>query len=133
MFNFIKRNNLSFRRKTNNKKESVETKLGAIAWFHDLLRCLLLIPGKINSICPKWGRFPPHCRYSLDQVPTEKINPALAALVQPQSEEESNGSSTEEPQVPDPTFHADASDEFSIVENDRVSENQDEEEVFMNM
>ena len=130
MFNFIKRNNLSFQRKTNNKKESVETKLGAIARFHDRWRCLLLIPGMNNSICPKWGRFPPH---SLDQVPTEKINPALAALVQPQSEEESNGSSTEEPQVPDPTFQADASDEFSIVENDRVSENQDEEEVFMNM
>ena len=69
MFNFIKRNNLSFRRKTNNKKEYVETKLGAIARFHDLLRCLLLIPGMINSICPKWGRFPPHCRYSLDELP----------------------------------------------------------------
>ena len=92
--------------KENKQQEdsSVETKLGAIARFHDLLRCLLLIPGMNNSICPKWGRFPPHCRYSLDQVPTEKINPALAALVQPQSEEESNGSSTEEPQVPDPTL-----------------------------
>ena len=79
------------------------------------------------------GKVSPSLPIQLGSSAHQGIDPALAALVQPQSEEESNGSSTEEPQVPDPTFHADASDEFSIVENDRVSENQDEEEVFMNM
>ena len=88
--------------------------------------CLLTIDGSEDDKVTIKGT-----KYTVK--PIKEIDPALAALVQPQSEEESNGSSTEEPQVPDPTFHADASDEFSIVENDRVCENQDEEEVFMNM
>ena len=88
--------------------------------------CLLTIDGSEDDKVTIKGT-----KYTVK--PTKEIDPTLAALVQPQSEEESNGSSTDEPQVPDPTFHADASDEFSILENNRVSENQDEEEVFMNM
>jgi len=59
MFNFIKRNNLSFRRKTNNKKESVETKLGAFARFHDLFETFIVDSRNEQFHLSKMGKVSP--------------------------------------------------------------------------
>ena len=49
------------------KKQSANDKIESIAWFHNLVRCLLFIPGQ--HVDPKWGRFPPHQGYNVGQVP----------------------------------------------------------------
>ena len=63
---FLKRNNLSLRKKTNSKKASVVEKRPDIQRFHSKL-CLVLGTG--TNVHPKWGCFLPKNRWNVDQVP----------------------------------------------------------------
>ena len=56
------------KRKTCNKKESATNKLEDIRKFHNLVRFVISLAGN-RERDSKWGRFPPHTRYNVDQVP----------------------------------------------------------------
>ncbi|CAM9248088.1 unnamed protein product, partial [Heterosigma akashiwo] len=72
---FVVRFNLSKRRKTNVKKESAEQRRPKIEAWHKKFRMFLKSPtpeGKTRAPAEeyaKWGRFQPHLRWNVDQVP----------------------------------------------------------------
>ena len=69
---FIKRFNIKFRKRQNQKKSNIEDHREAIMNWHKQLRYDVLPP---RPDTPKdhwdwtWGRFPPERRYNMDQVP----------------------------------------------------------------
>ena len=74
---FKKRYHISWRKRTNKKKESNEDCLPSIQHFHRSLLKTLKTKRRRDSkakIDPKWGRWLPKNRYNVDQVPLPFIN-----------------------------------------------------------
>lgn len=68
LLRFTSRNSLSPRRATNGKHESVEDRLHKIKRWHVRFRWRLA-SGPTSKLHPKWGRWLPQNRLSVDQVP----------------------------------------------------------------
>ena len=67
--NFIKRKNLRMRRKQRSKNVLKEDMLAKMMEWHTVLRERLIRTGKQDDYDEKRGRFPPECRFNVDQSP----------------------------------------------------------------
>lgn len=67
VWRFARRHDISLRRATNHKHQSVRERLPKIKRWHARLR-LRLKTGPPTKLDPKWGRWLPHNRLSIDQV-----------------------------------------------------------------
>ncbi|KAK3288241.1 hypothetical protein CYMTET_4270 [Cymbomonas tetramitiformis] len=75
--NWLRRNSLSYRKKTNKKTKSTEERLPKIKRWHARLRLRLQTPQEGETVDPVWGVWLPNDRYNVDQiVPTEHVNHA---------------------------------------------------------
>ena len=63
---FIKRYNITLRKQSNSKGQSVEQRKPGIQQWHARLRHRVR---RGKQVSPKWGRWLPECRYNVDQVP----------------------------------------------------------------
>ena len=68
VYTILCKKQLAFEKKTNNKKVAAVDKVEDRKKFHKLVRLVITLAGK-NMPDPKWGRFQPHTRYNVDQVP----------------------------------------------------------------
>ena len=67
---FARRNRLSLRRGTNHKMKSAAARLPKLWRFHKGLRTLIHSGSPTaNQWSRKYGRYPPKCRFNVDQVP----------------------------------------------------------------
>jgi hypothetical protein len=65
--NFCRRWSITSQCRTNKHKQSVQERLPAIRKFHTWL--IYGLQRSLPERCPKYGRFPPHLMYHMDQVP----------------------------------------------------------------
>ncbi|KAK3265708.1 hypothetical protein CYMTET_25631 [Cymbomonas tetramitiformis] len=66
--NWLRRNSLSYRKKTNKKTKSTEERLPKIKRWHARLRLRLQTPQEGETVDPVWGVWLPNDRYNVDQA-----------------------------------------------------------------